>query len=96
MSSTKSDVNNYVVGVLGEVARDWDYSKPIGPETLLFSDLGFESLDIVVLGTAIQEHYQKAMPFAELFADIGQRERRDLSVAELVEFVAMHSAPALR
>jgi len=44
---------------------------------------GFDSLDAVVLCTAIQEDYQTPMPFAELPAEIGQQQR-DLSIAELV------------
>jgi acyl carrier protein len=48
-----------------------------------------ESLDAVVLCTAVQEHYQTTMPFAELLADIGQKQR-DLSIAELAEFVARY------
>jgi len=42
-----------------------------------------------VLCTAIQEHYRIQMPFAELLADIGQKQR-DLSIAELAEFVGQH------
>jgi acyl carrier protein len=48
-----------------------------------------ESLDAVVLCTALQDHYQITMPFAELLADIGQKQR-DLSIAELAEFVGRH------
>lgn len=90
MSATRQEILGYVLGLLQELVRDWDYARPVGPETHLFSELGFESLDAVVLGTAIQEHYQRPMPFAELFAGLGQREVRDLSVAELVEFIGAH------
>jgi hypothetical protein len=45
------------------------------------------SLDAVVLCNTIQEHFRATMmPFAELLAGIGQ-EQRDLSIAELGEFV---------
>jgi acyl carrier protein len=66
------------------------YADGIHPETRLFRDLGFESLDAVVLGTAIQERYQRPMPFAELLADIGQRPVPELTVGELVSFVQLH------
>jgi len=55
--------------------------------------LGFESLDAVILGTSIQEHYQTQMPFAELLSEIGQQQR-DLSINELVDFVDRHLGPA--
>lgn len=87
MNPSRQEIFDYVLSLLEELAKDWDYSQAVGPDSLLFSQLGFESLDAVVLGTAIQEHYQREMPFAELFASIGQRTVRDLSVAELVEFV---------
>jgi len=48
-----------------------------------------ESLDAVVLGTTIQEHFQQPLPFAELLSEIG-REQRDLSIRELVDFVDQH------
>ena len=90
MKPSRQEILNYVLSLLQELAKDWDYSQTVGPESLLFSQLGFESLDAVVLGTAIQEHYQQQMPFAELLADVGQREVNDLSVAEVAEFIDTH------
>jgi hypothetical protein len=54
-----------------------------------------ESLDLVVLGTALQERYGR-MPFAEFLAEIGQRpvRERDISVGELVAFVCRNSPRA--
>ncbi len=92
MRPARDEIEAYVVQQLQELARDWEYSTTVGADTGLFSDLGFESLDAVVLGTAIQEHYDRPMPFAELLADVGQRERRELTVGELVEFVDTHLA----
>jgi acyl carrier protein len=90
MTTTRDAIFDHLRQLLGEVASDWDRSEEITDDTLLFSQLGFQSLDIVVLGTALQDFYQREMPFAALFADIGQRDRRDLSVGELAEFVKAH------
>jgi acyl carrier protein len=51
-----------------------------------------ESLDLVVLGTSLQDRYGR-LPFSEFLAEIGQRpvEERDISVGELVAFVGGHS-----
>ena len=87
MKPTRQEIQKYILGRLEELAHDWDYSRTVGPETLLVSDLGFESLDLVVLGTALQEHYGTQMPFAEFLAEIGQRPSRDVSVSEMVDFV---------
>jgi acyl carrier protein len=86
MNTGRGELLDYVLRTIEELSRDWDYSRPVGPESLLFTELGLESLDVVVLGTAIQEHYKFQMPLAELLSDVGPRERRDLSIAELVDF----------
>jgi acyl carrier protein len=89
MSQNSQQVLDYVLHTVQNLCQDWDYADPVGPASLLFTGLGLESLDAVVLCTAIQEHYQVQMPFAELLAEIGQQQR-DLSIAELAEFVHRH------
>jgi acyl carrier protein len=84
-----------VLQLMNQLAGDWEYDGPITAGTYLFGDLGLESLDLVVLGTAIQERYGR-MPFAEFFAEIGQRPLRDLTVGELVEFIGQHQHGAAR
>jgi len=89
MRPSRQDILDYLLQKMGELTQDWDYPDPVGAESLLFTELGFESLDAVVLCTAIQEHYQTPMPFAELLAEIGQQQR-DLSINELTDFVNTH------
>jgi len=89
MTPRRREILNYLLQKMGELTQDWDYAEPVSPESQLFTELGFESLDAVVLCTAIQEHYNTQMPFPELLADIGQQQR-DLSIAELAEFVDTH------
>lgn len=94
MRPSRQDILDYLLHKMGELTQDWDYPDPVRPESRLFTELGFESLDAVVLCTAIQEHYQTPMPFAELLAEIGQQQR-DLSIDELTDFVNTHlGAPA--
>ena len=89
MTPASPEILAYVLKTVQDLCQDWDYADPVGPESLLFTGLGMESLDAVVLCTAVQEHYQTTMPFAELLADIGQKQR-DLSIGELAEFVGQH------
>ncbi len=89
MTASRQEILGYLLKTLEDLSRDWDYSREVGPDSLLFSELGLESLDVVVLGTAIQEYYRKQMPFAELLSEIGQQQR-DLSITELVDFVDRH------
>ena len=86
MKPTREEIQEYVLRTLQELCQDWDYSRPVGPGSLLFTELGLESLDAVVLGTTIQEHFHTPLPFSELLAEIG-RDQRDLSIMELVDFV---------
>jgi acyl carrier protein len=83
-----------VLTLLNELADDWEYDGPIGPDTYFIADLALESLDIVVLGTMIQQEYGR-LPFAEFLEELGQRpvEERDLTVAELVAFVCEYRRP---
>lgn len=76
--------------LLRRLADDWEYSGDVTQDTYLFSDMGFQSLDVVVLATALQEHYKQVLPFAEFFAEVGQRERQDISVGEWVDFMYEH------
>jgi acyl carrier protein len=86
---TNRQVLDYVLQTVQGLCQDWDYEDPVGPESLLFTQLGLESLDAVVLCTAIQEHYQVQMPFAELLAEIGEKQH-DLSIHALADFVHQH------
>lgn len=64
-----------------------EYSAPIGPETRFFGDLGLASIDAVVLGETLQNHYRQSLPFADLMAELGRRADRDLSIGELADFL---------
>jgi acyl carrier protein len=97
MTQADPQVRDAILELLFQLADDWEYDGEIGPETAFIADLGLESLDIVVLGTMIQERYGR-LPFPEFLDAIGQRpvEERDLTVAELVVFVCEHRQPILR
>ena len=79
-----------VLGLLRKLADDWEYTGEIAPETRFFADMGLRSLDVVVLGTAIQEHYKQVFPFVKLFAQVGQRPVPDMPVGEWVDFISEH------
>jgi acyl carrier protein len=91
---TDAEVLSGVLGLLTELAGDWEYDGEIGPETRFLADLALESLEIVVLATMIQHRYGR-LPFAEYLEEIGRRpeEERDLTVAEVVAFVCRHRTP---
>jgi acyl carrier protein len=69
-------------------------STAIDLHTRFFADLGLASIDAVVLGERLQEKFGRPLPFNELMAEIGRRTERDLSIGELVTFLATNLANA--
>jgi acyl carrier protein len=79
--------------IINSLKDEWEYSGEITPDTSLFTDLDFESIDAVVLGSMIEEHYNRPFPFAEYLASIGESAGgnkdgvRDIKVRDLVGFI---------
>jgi len=90
MKASRDQIMSDVLGLLRKLADDWEYTGEITPQTRFFADMGLGSLDVVVLGTAVQEHYKQVFPFAELFARVGQRAMPDIPVGEWVDFIHQH------
>jgi len=90
MKRTRDEVLADVLELLQKVARDWEYEAALSADTRLFSDLNLESLDIVVLGSAVQEHFGQRFPFPEFFAELGQRKVGDLTIGDWVGFIHDH------
>lgn len=90
MKPTRQQVLAQVLDLVQSVARDWEVGDPITERTRLYGDLAFESLDLVVLGAAVQERFGQPFPFTDLFAEIGERETHDLTIGEWVDFLERH------
>lgn len=83
---TRAQVLDDLAGLL----RDFDgreYSGDIGPRTRFFTDLGFGSIDAVVLGERVEELYGRKFPFNQFLAELGRRGARDLEIGELAAFL---------
>ncbi len=83
---TRTEVWDATMRLLEQLSEDWDYDEEITGATWLFSDLGFQSLDAVVLGNTLQERFGRPIPFADLLVDIGIRTVNDVTVDEWVDF----------
>ena len=90
MSMNRDQIMAEVLELLNSVVRDWEFEGTVGANTRLFADLNFESLDLVVLGAKVQERFGQTFPFPEFFAEIGQRDVRDLTIGEWVTFMERH------
>lgn len=84
----KEAIFKTLLDLLNKLADDWEYPGEITSDTWLVADLGLESIDVVVLGTTLQNQFKQPLPFAEFLADIGRREIRDIRVSELVDFIS--------
>ena len=93
MPLSREQVLNDLLASLRQLADDWEYEGEITQDTFFFQDMGLESLDVVVLATVVQDHYGRALPFSDFFAEIGQREHRDVSVGEWADFIYTHLQP---
>ena len=67
-----------------------EYSGPIGPATCFFGDLGFTSIDAVLLGESLEQRYGRKFPFHEFLAEMKQRETPDIEVGQLAAFLHRH------
>lgn len=82
-----------ILGDLAELLRDFqgrEYSGVIARDTLFFGELGFASIDAIVLGETLETKYGCAIPFQKFLAAAQQRGAEDIRVGELAEFLAAH------
>lgn len=78
--------------ILRNMTSDWEmgFAGTLGPHTHLAADLAFESIHMVQLIIAIEEHFKRqALPFQQLFMP-DDRRIDDLQVSELVDFLSIH------
>jgi acyl carrier protein len=86
---TKEQIMNDVAGILRNF-NGREYSGDIDANTLFFGDLGLASIDAVVLGETLEEHFGCKLPFHLFMADLGRRAVRDIPLGELVAFLHQH------
>lgn len=88
--NTEQQYEQDVIEILSELTADWDdlgLSSPIGSATTIVGDLGFESLDVVYLVTAIEDRYgRRDLPFEQLLMT-GGAYVVDLSVQQIAQFL---------
>ncbi|MFQ5677391.1 MAG: acyl carrier protein [bacterium] len=87
---TKENILRDVLEILEDLTSDWEteFSEKIGPETQLVADLTFESLDVVQLSVALEEHFgRRKLPFQKLVTKPDGSYVDDLKVRDLVDFL---------
>ncbi len=77
--------------VMAAAFPDRDISVDVGPGTRVFADLGFASIELVVLGERLEQFYGKRLPFGQFLAGLRTRGAEDLELGELVKFLQQHT-----
>jgi len=67
-----------------------EYPEEVTADTRFFGDLGFRSIDAVVLGEMLEKHFGGSLPFHELLADVTASGEQDLRVGQIVAFLERH------
>jgi acyl carrier protein len=89
---TNQDLSPNVISVIESMVADWGLEDEIeiGPDTRLMGDLEFESIDVVQLAVALEQHFEQTeLPFETLFMRGGDYVE-DLTVTEIAEFLGQH------
>ena len=90
MSRSPDQIYRDLAGVMATAFPDRDPPEAAGPGTRLFADLGFASIDLVVLGERLEQFYGKRLPFGPFLAGLRNRGADDLELGELVAFLQAH------
>ncbi|MBW3596200.1 MAG: acyl carrier protein [Planctomycetes bacterium] len=85
-TKTQPEIIDDLAGILREF-EDREYSGHIGPETQFFGDLGFASIDAVILGEKLEVYYGQKIPFNKFLAQLMQSGAEDLEVGQLAAFL---------
>jgi len=87
MNPKREEVLEYFLGLLRSLSEDRDSGTDITEDTYLLGNMNWRSIEVIYLANNMQEHYGQQFPFAEFFAGIAQKEVRDISVSEWVDFI---------
>ncbi len=84
---TVENIFSVILQIIEELFEDWEYSGKITQETTLLSDLGFQSIDAVALGSAIEDHYNQKIPFAQYLSDLEEKGVSDIKLGDFACFI---------
>ena len=91
-SHTTESIQADMIAILDDIVADWDSpnDEPIGSQTKVIEDLGFESIDVVQFIAAIEDHYRRNdFPVEELIMEDG-RYVDEFTVDDVVQFLSRH------
>ena len=87
VEATREQIAADLEKIFRDTMGDWEYSGEIKAETRLFADLGLESIDLVALGGAIEEHYRRTFPFAQWLTQLRDLQVDDIRIKDVIQFL---------
>jgi acyl carrier protein len=87
---TREQIRTELIDLLKQAREDWDDSTVITDDTGLFLDLGFESIDAVGLGSVLDQHFGKQLPFPEFMSRAREEDLPDITIGRLVDFLVLN------
>ncbi len=87
---TTEDLLAALADVVRQTFPDRDFPEPAELTTRAFADLGFASIDLVVLAERLDAHFGRRLPFGAFLKSLRDRSAEDLELGELVSFLQKH------
>ena len=85
----RPEIIRKLVAVLEDMIEDWDldFDRPLGDETRIVADLGFESVDLMQLIVAIDQVVgSRNLPFDEVLMEDGGYVN-EITIGRLADFI---------
>lgn len=82
--------SNQIVSELAGILQNFngkEYSDPIDRDTLFMSDLGFTSIDVVVLGESLESHFGQEISFGDFITELRSQDIQDVQVGALADYL---------
>jgi hypothetical protein len=94
---SRGEVLEHLLQTLHSMRDEWADEVHLTEDSLIMGNQNWRSIEIVYVANVLQTHYRRIFPFEALMQQIEQRERKDVSVREWVDFVVTHfpTAPVL-
>lgn len=78
-----------VITTLETLMQDWEIEEPIGSETRVVADLGFESIDLIQMVSALEQAFRlHGISLVDMLVADG-RYVDDLSVGQIADAIAV-------
>jgi hypothetical protein len=90
MKLSREEVLDYFLETLRSMGDEWEDEVEVTEDTLIMGNLNWRSIEIVYLANALQQRFEQVFPFEEFLQQIEQREVKDITVREWVDFVYSH------